>query len=75
MKDDYDDIIGNLTDEQRSIYEHIVDAVNNDLGGVFLYMVLVEQAKLICGRLFALQYERESKLFLVWPLVELLLCY
>ncbi|KAK9669431.1 hypothetical protein RND81_13G129500 [Saponaria officinalis] len=50
--DEHARLISSLTDEQRSIYQEIMDAVRNGRGGVFSYMDTVALGRHLYGELY-----------------------
>ena len=50
LKEKHDEWFQMLNTEHRGIYDEITGAIFNDLGGVFLFMVLEGLRKLLCGR-------------------------
>ena len=40
-----------LNEEQKKFYDTVLHAVDENIGGLFLYIVMVKQAKPICERL------------------------
>ena len=64
-------------DEQRSIFEEIMDAVDKQKGGVFFYMDTVGLGRLLCGTLYqqplglgknclAGGFQRDCKFVVTW---------
>ena len=63
-----------MTDEQRRIFDEILDAVTKGTGGTFLFMDLVGLVKLSFGNYYQQLLDLKAILFLMLHRVELLRC-
>ncbi|KAI5439216.1 hypothetical protein KIW84_024849, partial [Lathyrus oleraceus] len=52
----YLNLHASLIDEQRNIFEEIMEAAEKQKGGVFFYMAMVEQVKHLCRTLCQMQF-------------------
>lgn len=62
QKANHDRDLAKFTEEQKKVYDKIVGAVFARTGGVFFYMVLVEQAKHFYGKYCHLQLDAVERL-------------